>query len=88
MRNNESKFSHLKPSEITGIFLSKDTEDDWGEVVSYAVDTNTGKLHLTILEEGSASTAILSAAQLDFFEQMIKDYREIIKYRRKPDVRL
>ncbi|UPI13018.1 hypothetical protein [Bacillus phage SBSphiJ6] len=88
MSNQESKFPHLKPSEVEGIFLSKDVKDDWEDVVSYAVDTNTGKLHLVTTEDGNSSGAVLSAAQLDFFEQMIKDYREIIKYRRKPDVRL
>ncbi len=88
MSNQESKFPHLKPSEVEGIFLSKDVKDDWEDVVSYAVDTNTGKLHLVTTEDGNPSGAVLSAAQLDFFEQMIKDYREIIKYRRKPDVRL
>ncbi|AGY47278.1 hypothetical protein Grass_13 [Bacillus phage Grass] len=82
MSNQESKFPHLIPSVVTGIFLSKDTKDDWEDVVSYVLDTNTGKIHLVITEDGNTSGAVLSAVQLDFFEQMIKDYREIIKYRR------
>lgn len=83
MSNQESKFPHLKPSEVKGILLSEEVKDDWGEVVSYAVDTNTGKLYLVITEDGNSSGAVLSTAQLDFFEQIIKDYREIIKYNRR-----
>lgn len=83
MSSQESKFPHLKPSEVEGIFLSEEVKDDWEDVVSYALDTNTGKLHLVITEDGNSSGAVLSAAQLGFFEQMIKDYREIIEYRRR-----
>lgn len=86
MSNQESKFPHLIPSVAAGVFMSKDIKDDWEDVVSYALDTNTGQIHLVIAEGGNTSGAVLSDAQLDFFEQMIKDYREIIKYRRKPDV--
>ncbi|QZA69197.1 hypothetical protein 010DV004_265 [Bacillus phage 010DV004] len=83
MSNSESKFPHLKPSVVDGILLSEDAKDDWEDVVNYEVDTNTGKLYLTILEDGNAATAILSAAQLDFFEQMIKDYKEITNYNKR-----
>lgn len=62
MSNQESKFPHLKPSEVEGMFLSKDVKDDWEDVVSYAVDTNTGKLHLVTTEDGNSSGAVLSAA--------------------------
>ncbi|QZA69756.1 hypothetical protein 035JT004_268 [Bacillus phage 035JT004] len=83
MSNNESKFSHLLPSVVPGIFMSKEVKDDWEDVVSYTLDTNTGKMHLVITEAGNPSGAVLSAAQLDFFEQMIKDYKEITKYNKR-----